>query len=77
MSSHELTLVLRLSVIFILNLWGEVVSDVTNVSNVVLNHQGDIRRHGEGHLGRQAAGLGEHVQVPEQKNKLVNMMNKI
>merc|ERR1719244_907521 len=44
--------------------WSQIVSDMTNVSNVVLHNQGDIRGHGEGHLGRQAAGLGEHVQVP-------------
>ena len=52
-------------VVFILNLGGEVISDVTNVSNVVLDHQGDIRWHGQWHLGGQAASLGEHVQIPE------------
>ena len=48
-------------VVIVFNLGCEVVSNVTNLSNVVLHHEGDIGGHGEGHLGRQAGGLGEHV----------------
>ena len=37
---------------------------MTDVSDVVLHHQGDVGGHGEGDLGGQAARLREHVQVP-------------
>ena len=37
---------------------------MTDVPDVVLDHQGDVGGHGEGDLGGQAARLGEHVQVP-------------
>ena len=55
-------------VIFVLNLGSEVVADMSNVSDVVLDHQGDIRGHGEGYLGGEAARLGEHAQVPAIRN---------
>ena len=53
-------------VVVILNFGCEVVSDVPNLSNVVLNHQWHVGGHGEGHLGGQTGSLGEHVQVPER-----------
>ena len=37
---------------------------MTDVSDVVLDHQGDVGGHGEGDLGGQAARTSEHVQVP-------------
>ena len=40
-----------------LNIGGEVVSDVDDLANVVLNHQGHIGGHGEGHLSQLAGGL--------------------
>ena len=52
------------SVVLVLDLGGQVVPDVAEVPDVVLHHQRHVRRHGEGHLGRQAARLGEHVQIP-------------
>ena len=51
-------------VVLVLDLGGEVIPDVPEVGDVVLDHQGDIRGHGERHLGGQARGLGEHVKVP-------------
>ena len=41
------------SVILVLNLWSEIISDVSDVPNVVLDHQGDVGGHGEGDLGGQ------------------------
>ena len=37
-------------VVFVLNLGCEVVADVANVADVVLNHQGHVRGHGQRHL---------------------------
>ena len=51
-------------VVLVLDLGSEVIPDVAKVGDVVLHHQGDVRWHGERHLGREARGLGEHVQVP-------------
>jgi len=56
-------------VVFVLNFGSEVVADMTNVSDVVLDHQGDVRGHGEGYLGGEAARLGEHAQVPACEGK--------
>ena len=38
--------------------------DVSDLADVVLDHQGHVGGHGEGDLARQAGRLGEHVQVP-------------
>jgi hypothetical protein len=38
------------SVLLVLYLGGEVVADVTDVSDAVLHHQGHVGRHGQGHL---------------------------
>ena len=60
-------MIIRL-VVFVLDLGSQVVSDVTDVSDVVLHHQGHVRGHGQGDLGSQATGLGEHVQISRSKN---------
>ena len=52
------------SIVFILDLGSEVVSHVTHVCDAVLHHQGDVRGHGERHLAGEAAGLGEHGEIP-------------
>ena len=56
--------------VFVLN-GSEVVADMTNVSDVVLDHQGDVRGHGEGYLGGETARLGEHAQVPAIHNVII------
>ena len=60
------SLIFVLLVVLIFNLGGEVVSDVSNLPNVVLEDQGNVGRHGQHHLGCQAGSLGEHAQVPEE-----------
>ena len=57
--------------VFVLNFGSEVVADMTNVSDVVLDHQGVVRGHGEGYLGGEAARLGEHAQVPAIHNVII------
>ena len=72
------------SVILVLNLGSEIISDVSDVSDVVLHHQGDVGGHGEGdlgghyyyyyyyyyyYLGGQAARTSEHVQVPSREGQ--------
>ena len=52
----------RLAVV-VLNLGSEVVADVADVTDLVLDHQGNVRGHGQRDGGRQARSLGEQVQV--------------
>ena len=42
---------------------------MSNISDLVLDDEGHLGAHGEGDLGRQTAGLGEHVQVSIEKGK--------
>ena len=60
------SLICVLLVVLIFNLGGEVVSDVSDLPNVVLEDQRNVRRHGEHYLVCQAGSLGEHGQVPEE-----------
>ena len=62
-------------VVFILNLGGEIVSDVTHVSDVVLHHQGHVGGHGERHLAGQTARLGEHAQVPGGEGQVDGLLH--
>ena len=56
-------------VVFIFNLGGEVVADEADVSNLVLDSQGDLRRHGQGDGRGQTRSLGEQVQVAAGKSQ--------
>ena len=62
-------------VVFILNLGGEIVADVTHVSDVVLHHQRHVRRHGERHLAGQTACLGEHLEVPGGEGQVDGLLH--
>merc|ERR1719277_1011702 len=56
-------------VVFIFDLRCEIISDVPDLSDVVLDDQGHIWRHGETHLARETASLRKHVHVPSGKRK--------
>ena len=51
------------SVVLVLDLGGEVVPDVADVADLVLDDERHLGAHGEADLGREAGGLGEHVEV--------------
>merc|ERR1719444_298209 len=55
--------------IFIFNLGGEVVSNVSDFSDVIFHYQRNLRGHGETNLVGQTAGLGEHVQIPASEGE--------
>jgi hypothetical protein len=44
---------------FIVNLWREVVSNVPEFPDLILNHDGHSRRHGERDGGAERRRLGE------------------
>ena len=50
-------------VVLVLDLGGQVVADVADVTDLVLDHQGNVRGHGQRDGGRQARSLGEQIQV--------------
>ena len=57
------------SVVLVLDLGREVVPDVADVADLVLDDEGDLGAHGEADLGRQAGGLGEHVEVSAREGQ--------
>jgi len=53
-------------VVLVFDLGCEVVTDVADVSDLVLDDKGDFRRHRQRDGRGKARSLGEHVQVPEK-----------
>ena len=56
-------------VVFIFNLWSEIVSDVTDVSDLVLDDKGHLRRHRQRHGRGKIRCLREHVEVPASEGE--------
>mmetsp|Transcript_6029 Transcript_6029/g.15552 ORF Transcript_6029/g.15552 Transcript_6029/m.15552 type:complete len:342 (+) Transcript_6029:39-1064(+) len=50
---------------FVLDLWRQVVSDVSHVGDLVFHNDWQVLDHAEGDLGGERGRLGEGVEVPQ------------
>ena len=54
----------ELLIVLVLDFGGQIIADFAEIADLVLDDEGDLRAHRQGDRRGQAAGLGEHVQVP-------------
>ena len=59
----------------LINLWCEVVLDITGVLDGVLNDDGNVGAHAKDDGGSEASGLGEEVEIAKGKGELDGLLH--
>lgn len=59
----------------LINLWCEVVLDITSVLDGVLNYDGNVRAHAKDDGGSETGGLGEKVEITKGEGELDGLLH--